>query len=111
MVRTALTILFATLPLACHRDPPAAVGEATITGANVEARRESADAVTRIVEARCAREIACNTVTDRSACATDMRTHLEQDIEPASCPRGGRPSRTSDHARRQRWCRCSRSWS
>ena len=44
--------------------------------------------------ARCAREVACNTVGeghpwhDRESCVTTMKTRLESELRPASCPRG-----------------------
>lgn len=97
-----LAPLFATLLLACRRDPvgppdPEAArevaGTTTITGANGVAAKENDDAVLQIVEARCSREVSCNTMgshpwASKEGCLQEMKTRLEGELKPARCPSG-----------------------
>lgn len=95
MISVIRPALFATLLLACHREPPQQeVGRTSITGAQLETHKQNDDAVLQIVEARCAREVACNTVGDghpwqnREGCVATMKTRLESELKPARCPNG-----------------------
>lgn len=66
-------------------------GTTTVTGANV---LTSDSAIDRIVNARCAREAACNNVgpdkrfASRDVCVQNVRNDLRDDLKASDCPRG-----------------------
>jgi len=66
-------------------------GTTTVTGANVVANDP---AVLRVVNARCARELACNNVgadkkfASTDVCAQKLRADMKNDLNVQDCPRG-----------------------
>ena len=75
--------------------PGERVGTTTLTGAELGAGSLSNGVVTqRIVEARCARETACNNIgpdkhfVDRSVCERTLGERMGNDLQPSACPRG-----------------------
>ncbi len=66
-------------------------GTTTVTGANITANEA---AVTRIVNARCAREASCNNVgadkrfTSQDVCTTKVKADMKNDLNASDCPYG-----------------------
>ncbi len=66
-------------------------GTTTITGANVVANKA---AVTRIADARCARELACNNIgadkrySSQQFCIEKIGVDMKDDLNAQDCPRG-----------------------
>ncbi len=69
------------------------VGTTTVTGANVGAVQNS-NAIERIVQARCAREMACKNVgvdkrfTSNDVCNKEIRNDMRDDLNAKDCPYG-----------------------
>jgi hypothetical protein len=86
-------VLFAAALFACHHERTPDQGTTMVTGANVPSVT-NATAVSRIAEARCAREHTCNNIgsgksyISHEACTDKLRASTADDLNANDCPAG-----------------------